>query len=168
MAFLLDGAYAPITNEFSFVEAPADESASAWVSRLSNQRRKVRALAIRGDLPELLQSLLQLTNVLPRRWLFLSTRSIWSALFTNQRPGGTVASESSSLALALRCRSIRVVSADVRSGDSHSATGHHGGVIFELYQPQGPPHLLSSRILRSNREAVRVGVRHRCTGGSSR
>jgi hypothetical protein len=83
---------APVTSEIGFLEADADVAAerfASWRSSLSRFRReKYEQRRVEGELAALLCAHAPLTSVMPHRFLFVPTRSSWTAYFDNGHTPG--------------------------------------------------------------------------------
>src|SRR4051794_21276704 len=134
MRELLDGELAPVTWEIGFVEADAAEAverfAAWWKAPVWFLRRSVRVRRVEGDLRTLLCALDPLVDIETSRFLFVPTRSGWTAFFDNTEQGTESSGVMSVLAEDLRCRGVR---ARLTPEDGTDAGG---AVIFELYGPE--------------------------------
>lgn len=137
---LLDDRYAPITSEFGFLECAVKTAADAfheWQNTIQAGRGvRLERRVVVGDLPTKIKSLLPLTSVERRRFLFLPTSSSWTAYVDNGWRGTDVFSTVSTLCTTIGCRGIRSVS--IPHGIRKSAgreVGRSGATMFELYLP---------------------------------
>ncbi len=135
--YLLDDRFAPITSEIGFLETDSRSVAEAyleWVQPI-HAKRNVRHLRseVNGSFAANLQSLLPLTSVERLRFLFLPTKSDWTAYFDNGWRGTDVYSAVSYLCQKLGCRGIRAVASDDINGSKGKL--QYGATIFELYSP---------------------------------
>ena len=132
MIGLLEDRLVPLTNTFGFLPCPVDVATSAfldWQRPIQDGRGvALEARAVHGSLEALLRTLLPLTSVERRRFLFMATRSEWTAFVDNGHQGTDAFPPVSYLAQAIGCRGVRAT--DAASGRTQ------GGTIFELYGPQ--------------------------------
>lgn len=143
---LFEDRLAPMTSEIGFLEAPLELAVRAfqeWQTSLFEPRGiSVDGQAVTGSLEAVLATLLPLTNVRPRRYLFVPTRSPWIAFFDNGHQGTDAFSVVSYLAQRIGCRGMRVAAIpDTIRGESTGAHGRYGGVIWEVYGPEPNPIL---------------------------
>ncbi len=147
MRWLLDNRFAPVTWEIGFLETTAENAAHAfleWESPVQAERGvRVERRQVEGCLSELLCALAPLTSVERRRFLFLPTKSGWTAFFDNGWQGTDVFPPMSYLAQHLRCRGLRAVAVpdEARFGPSR------GAVIMEIYGPKETDFLNYERSL---------------------
>jgi len=142
MNLLLDDRFAPITSEIGFLEAGCSLAAATfadWQRPIQATRGvSLEVRSVSGALVDVLQSLLPLTSVERRRYLFVPTRSAWTAFFDNGHRGADAVSTVSQLATMLGCRGLRIVATpNTISSERRGARGRHGATIFELYGPSG-------------------------------
>lgn len=141
MKLLFDGKLTPITSEIGFLEADTVKAAKAFVDwqSLVQQKRgvSVKQREVSGNLEEVLQTLLPLTSVERRRFLFVPTATPWVAYFDNGYQGGDPLSIISYLAKQVQARGLRTVAIpNTIEGEFKTARGQYGANIFELYGPQ--------------------------------
>ncbi len=109
---LLNGRLSPITYEIGFLEAERDTVLRAylnWMRPIYAPRGiQLTSRPVRGNLEQVLRTLLPLTSVLERRYLFVPTRSPWTAYFDNGHQGTDAFPPMSYLARTIRCRGMRV------------------------------------------------------------
>lgn len=146
MRLLFDDKLAPITSEIGFLEAPLEAAAQAfrgWQAGIFEPRGvSVDPREETGTLKNVLLSLLPLTSVRPRRYLFVPTSSHWVAFFDNGHQGTDVFSTVSYLAKRIGCRGLRVAAIpDTIQGEFKEARGRYGGLILEVYGPKPNPIL---------------------------
>lgn len=133
---LLDDRWAPVTSEMGFLETDAENAArafAAWQAGLLASRGvAVEVRPVRGTLEQSLSALLPLTTPEVRRYLFIPTRSPWTAYVENTRGGTDAASAMGYMARTLGCRGMRVVAVPhtYRKGK-----GRYGAVMLEVYGP---------------------------------
>lgn len=140
MRLLLGGRLAPITSTVGFLEAPPAEAVRAFVDWERSVHEplgtSVTQRQVTGGLEEVLPSLLPLTSVVRRRYLFVPTAGPWVAFFDNGHRGTDAFSVMSYLAQSLRCRGMRVTAIpDTVEGEFKGARGEYGGVVWEVYGP---------------------------------
>jgi hypothetical protein len=147
---LLHDQLAPITSEFGFVEADSQTIADwyrVWdSSNVAARGVQVRRQVVAGSLAEMLQSLLPLTSVEARRYLFIPTRGSWTAYFDNGWQGSDAA-RLDYVASQLQCRAVRVVAVPDTLGTKADRfkKGRYGATIFELYGPRSTTFLNHER-----------------------
>jgi hypothetical protein len=102
MKELLDGRFAPITHSIGFIRCDRDVAANAyrrWQEIIQSKRNvTLSSRSVSGRLEDVLQSLLPLTSVEARRFLFVPTRSEWTAFLDNDHQATDVFSPLSFLA----------------------------------------------------------------------
>lgn len=136
---LLDGRYAPITSEIGFLECDARTAAEAfldWHGPIQKSRGvRLDRREISGDLPSRIQSLLPLTSVEARRFLFLPTIGAWAAYLDNGWRGPDVFSAVSYLCQKIGCRGVRATSVPhTRRRTPSGQKGRDGATILEMYE----------------------------------
>lgn len=141
MRLLLDDRLAPITSEIGFLKVDCSVAAQAfieWQAPIQRTRGvSVGKRLISGGLNEVLQTLLPLTSVERRRYLFVPTAGPWVAYFDNGHQGTDAMSTISYLARQIGCDGLRAVAVpDTIQDDSSRAKGRYGATILELYGPQ--------------------------------
>jgi hypothetical protein len=141
MKLLLDNKFAPISSEIGFLETNCQQALREfvrWQEPLYQHRGiSLTQRAVSGPLGEVLSSLLPLTSVERRRYLFVPTTELWVAYFDNGYQGTDTASVISYLAQRMRCRGLRVVGIpNTIQSKGSSPTGYYGAVIFEVYGPE--------------------------------
>jgi hypothetical protein len=131
MTELYGGRFAPITNTIGFLRydsARAAETFLKWQEVIQAKRNvSLVESKVRGDLCSTIQRLLPLTSVERRRYLFIPTRSNWTAFLDNGHRGTDVFAPLSYLAERLSCDAVR--STYVPEGRDKQ----YPAVIFELY-----------------------------------
>jgi len=137
-ALLFEDKFAPITSEIGFLESNPFSCAEAFVSWQTpiHSRRGVSLITscVGNQIPSLFTSLLPLTSIERRRYLFAPTRSKWTAYFDNGWAGGDPASTISYLAGQMKCRGVRAVCIPhTIKSDANSNRGRYGAVILEVY-----------------------------------
>ena len=141
MRLLLGGRLAPITSTIGFLEASLDDAVGAFVDWERSVHEplgiSITRRVVAGGLEEVLSSLLPLTSVVRRRYLFVPTDSPWVAFFDNGHKGTDAFSVISYLAQSLGCRGMRVTAVpDTIEGEFKGARGEYGGVVWEVYGPR--------------------------------
>lgn len=133
MKTLFDGKYAPITDTIGFIRcspARAAEFFVGWQRPIQDKRGvSVDAKSIKGNLEASLRRLAPLTSVERRRYLFIPTRSNWTAFLDNGHQGTDAFSPLSYMAEKLSCEAVRATY-DPGTRDSSDLA-----VIWELYGP---------------------------------
>lgn len=141
MRLLLDGELAPITSTIGFLELPLDSAVRGfleWQRAIHEPLgRSLSERRVSGPLAEVLRTLLPLTSILRRRYLFIPTASPWCAFLDNGHQGTDAVSTMSYLAQRLGCRGMRVTAVpDTIEGEHKGARGDYGAVALELYGPE--------------------------------
>jgi hypothetical protein len=138
MRLLFDDALHPITSEIGFIEAPCARAVAEfvnWQAPLHQMRGVVlREKELRGSLREVLASLLPLTSVERRRYLFVPTSGVWTAFFDNGHQG-TDMGAAYHLATLIRCRALRVAAIPntMPQRATKAPRGRYGAIIFEVH-----------------------------------
>ncbi|MCY1081980.1 hypothetical protein [Archangium lansingense] len=134
---LLDDRWAPVTSEMGFLEADAEHTAhafAAWQGGLFVSRGiSVEVRPVPGPLEQALSALLPLTDAERRRYLFMPTRSSWTAYVDNGWRGTDVFGPVSYMAETLGCRGLRVVAVP---NTIQKDKGRFGAVMLEMYGPR--------------------------------
>lgn len=135
---LFDDRYAPITKEIEFLECDAKAAADAfqeWQEGIQSKRGvSLRRRELTGSFPAKLERLLPLTNIESRRFLFLPTRSNWTAYFENGWRGNDASAVSYLCEHKLRCRAIRAdYAAHTIRKTPEGQRGNYGVTILEVY-----------------------------------
>lgn len=131
---MLNDRLAPISYAFGFLEcdtARAVDAYERWQAPIQAARGvALRRTPVNGDLAAVLRTLLPLTSVERRRFLFIPTASQWTAFFDNGHQSTDAFAPMSYLAQELGCRGLRVgYVPENGSGKRQPAR------IFELYGP---------------------------------
>ena len=107
----------------------------------------VGARPVSGSLEQVLSTLLPLTDAERQRYLFMPTRSPWTAYLENGWRGTDAASAMSSRALHMGCRGLRVVAIpDTLRGGK----GRFGALMLEMYGQRQPAGHNSLRALSTS------------------
>jgi hypothetical protein len=138
---LLEDRWAPVTSTMGFLELGAEQAAQAfatWQRGLeASQGFTFEVLPVSGTLEQALSRLLPLTSgERQRRYLFIPTRSAWTAYVSNQWTGTDAASPMSTMARRLSIRCLRVVAVPHTLGKHQG--GRYGGVMLGVYGPEQP------------------------------
>lgn len=139
-SLLLGDRLAPITSEIGFLEGPLEPAVQKFVE-WQRPIQKKRGLTLRmrpvsGGLETALESLLPLTSVEARRFLFAPTKSGWVAFFDNSAHGADASSAMSVMSRLLGCQSLRLSAVpETKVGKGRAAKGRYGALIFELFSP---------------------------------
>jgi hypothetical protein len=141
---LLEDRWAPVTSEMGFLELGAEQAAQAfasWQRGLPISRGlTVEELPVSGTLEQALSSLLPLSGQSPRRYLFIPTRSAWTAYVENGWTGTDAASPMRYMARWLSIRCLRVVAVPhTLRGDQ----GRYGSVMLDVFGPEQPGESLN-------------------------
>ncbi|WP_146209861.1 hypothetical protein [Vitiosangium sp. GDMCC 1.1324] len=132
---LLDDRWAPVTSEMGFLEAGAEHAArafAAWQGGLFGGIT-VEVRSVSGSLEQALSTLLPLTDMERRRYLFVPTRSAWTAYVDNGWRGTDVFGPVSYMAERLGCRGLRVVAVP---NTIQKDKGRYGAVMLEMFGPR--------------------------------
>lgn len=135
--FLLHDQFAPITSEIGFIEtdpALAAEAFIKWQAPLQAPKVTISRKQVSVDLKSVLQSLLPLTSIEARRYLFVPTTSSWTAYFDNGWRG-TDCSSLSYFVTLIKSRGLRIAAVP-NTKTNKSGHGRYGALIFELYGPE--------------------------------
>ena len=133
---LLDDRWAPVTSEMGFLELDAERAArafAAWQGGLPTADGiAVETRPVKGSLEQVLSTLLPLTDSERQRYLFIPTRSPWTAYVDNSHRGTYVSGPMGHMAQTLGCRGLRVVAVPhtYRNGE-----GRYGAVMLERLRP---------------------------------
>ncbi len=130
---ILSEKFKPITSEFGFISLGPEEAADAFLERqvIIQERRNVEVVksSFRADFPSTLMRLLPLTSVEGRRFLFIPTRSRWTAFLANGHLGTDVFAYLALLIWDFSCEAVRAVYQAKEDATNYPAT------IFELFGP---------------------------------
>jgi hypothetical protein len=130
---LFGGRFAPITSTIGFLRTDDSRAVQAFVDWQQDiQKKRGVSLVerkIQGDFEFAIQQLLPLTSVERRRYLFIPTRSNWTAFLDNGHQGTDVFSPLSYLAEKLSCEAARATHVPEGRGKQYPA------VVLELYGP---------------------------------
>jgi hypothetical protein len=133
---LLGDRWAPMTSEMGFLEARAEYAARAfasWQAGLQAPRGiSVQVRPVSGSLEQALSALLPLTDAERQRYLFMPTRSSWTAYLDNGWRGTDAASAMGYMAEAIGCRGLRVVAVP---HTLRKDKGRYGAMMLEVYGP---------------------------------
>jgi hypothetical protein len=160
---LLEDRYAPTTWVFGFLRCDAGRAADAfeqWYGPIQASRGvRLRRREVSGDLATRIESLLPLTSVEMRRYLFLPTKGSWTAFLDNGWRGTDAFSVVSELALRIGCEGIRAVDAPhtIRKSPTGEA-GRSGATILEVYAAD-----TASCSFLNIRRSVSVAYEGRCS-----
>ena len=140
---LFSGKLAPITDTIGFLHCDAEVAASAFLDwERSVQIKRGVSLAenrIEGNFVSDLKCLLPLTSVEARRYLFVPTRSNWTAFFDNGHQGTDAFPPMSYLAEKLSCNAVQATYIPDGYDDRYPAT------ILEIFGPDKTDFLNSIR-----------------------
>ena len=147
---LYSGVLAPITHDCGFLEASPPVAANAWTTSLAEwlaeQRGGATVEELSGDLREQLLRLPPLSKP-DSRYLFVDTKSPWTAFWTNGFRGADIEGPMSQLARRLRCRTVRVTcvsNAKFRYEDGRPGR-RYGAVIWTVFGPDDLPPMNAIR-----------------------
>jgi hypothetical protein len=134
---LLEERWAPVSSDMGFLEWEAERAArafAAWQAELAAPRGvTVEARPVVGTLQQVFSALLPLSHGEKRRYLFIPTRSAWTAYVDNGWRGTDVGGAMRYMARTLSCRGLRVgaVPHTLRKDK-----GRYGILVLEVYGPQ--------------------------------
>ncbi len=134
---LFDDRYAPITSEIEFLECDPETAADAfqeWQQSIQSGRGvRLHRQEVIGNFSTKLERLLPLTSVERRRFLFVPTKSDWTAYLDNGWQGTDV-SAVSYLRRKMGCRAVRSVCIpNTIRRTTIGQTGRYGATILEVY-----------------------------------
>ena len=133
MNALFCGQYAPITSTIGFIkyECPSISQAFIdWQKEIQSKRGvSLTKTEVHGNLETIIQKLFPLTSVEKRRYLFLPTRSPWTAFLDNGHQGTDVFAPLSYLAKILSVEAVRATCTKGVPGKRYPA------VMLEMYGP---------------------------------
>jgi hypothetical protein len=133
MSELFGGKFAPVTNTIGFLRYDSSQAAQCffdWQEEIQAKRGvSLVESKVQGDLGSAIQRLLPLTSVERRRYLFIPTRSNWTAFLDNGHLGTDVFAHLSYLAEKLACEAVRATYIPERRNNQYPV------VMFELYGP---------------------------------
>jgi hypothetical protein len=142
LELLLHDVLAPITSEIGFLECElsrAVDSFVQWTQPIQQQRGvHLTCRESSGTLEEKLRSLLPLTSVEARRFLFVPTKSKWVAFFDNGHQGCDCVTPMAYLARTISCRAVRVAAVPNKTPKLKSGRwrGRYGAVILDLFDSE--------------------------------
>lgn len=133
--------FAPSCFEIGFLECDAETASQTYLSWMrpiqDEQGVQLTIRSVFGDVRARLESLLPLTNMERRRFLFLPTRGNWTAYIDNGAQGTDAFSAISYLAQVIECRGVRAVSVpDSIQKRAAGSQGDYGANILEIYAPR--------------------------------
>ncbi len=140
---LLEDRLAPITSSMGFIEGETSRVAETFIAWQKEVQRKgslaqyllsdARSHEVSGNLDEVFRNLPPLQKVGASRFLFIPTRSGWTA-FVDNGYRGTDPTAIAHLADLLKSRSVWIVSIPhTLPKTSASGKGWSGALIFEVY-----------------------------------
>lgn len=133
MKELYSGKFAPITDTIGFLQCNSELAADVfqnWQSAIQIERGvSVSISQLSCDFPSAMKTLLPLTSVEARRYLFLPTESNWTAFLDNGHQGTDAFSHLSYLAERISCNAVRMTYIAEGISDRYPAT------ILEMYGP---------------------------------
>ena len=136
---LFGGKLAPITNTVGFLRCDHSRASQAfldWQQGIQEKRGvSVFRDTIQGNFAAELERLLPLTSVERRRYLFIPTKSDWTAFFDNGHQGTDAFSVMSYLAKTLSCNAVRATY--IPEGRKQ-----YPAVMLEIYGPD-PSYFLN-------------------------
>ncbi|MBN1206421.1 MAG: hypothetical protein JXB05_16035 [Myxococcaceae bacterium] len=141
---LLEDRWAPVTSTMGFLELGAEQAAQAFASwqrgLVASDGFTVEVLPVSGTLEQVLSRLLPLTSgERQRRYLFIPTRSAWTAYVNSVWTGTDAASPMSYMARWLSIRCLRVVAVPHTLRKNQGV--RYGAVMLDVYGPKQPGKL---------------------------
>jgi hypothetical protein len=131
---VFDGRLTPITETFGFLQCETTRAAKFfvdWDNRIHADRGlSVVQRTIEGGVEAVMRSLLPLTSVQCRRYLFIPTRSNWTAYLDNGHQGTDAFPPMSYMAGELKCNGVRATCGPKATKKSLP------GIILEMYGPE--------------------------------
>jgi hypothetical protein len=144
---LLDNAFAPLTFNWGFLDAPVDAVGRAYAAWQRRILHRVRIAPLDLPLADALRRLEPL-DAGSQRVLFLSTQSPWTACFDNGVRGGNPATFVGELAQRMACRGIACgCIPNTLSARDAGTPGTWGAVKFTLFAPETRARLNIERSL---------------------
>ena len=154
MKFLFDDRFRPITSTIGFIAAEPDATAETFVSWMGPIQAKrnvtLQKQSLRESLDNLLGRLLPLTSVERRRYLFVPTKSQWTAFFDNGHRGTDAFSVLSYLSKRIGARSCAVTA--IRNDEPMQTVTRFDALGFEIYEPVDTDFLNYGRTLNLSNE----------------
>ena len=133
MNALYGGRFAPITDTIGFLRCDAERAAQAfvaWQEGIQTPRGvELETSTAEVDLATALPKLLPLTSVERRRFLFIPTRSDWTAFVDNGHEGTDAYAQISYLAEQIGCDGVRA------TWVPEDRPGQWPATVLELYGP---------------------------------
>ena len=133
MKELFDGRMAPATDTIGFLRSEVNVAADAfrdWQGAIQRPRGVTLSRSdLDGSFAKSILRLQPLTSVEQRRYLFIPTRSDWTAVLDNGHQGTDAFSITSFLAEKIGCDGLRVTAIPERPSMTYPAT------ILEMYAP---------------------------------
>jgi hypothetical protein len=134
---LLDDRWAPVTSNMGFLETEAEHAARAFAAwqggLLAHRGIAVEVRPVSGPLERALSALLPLTDTEVQRYIFMPTRSAWTAYVDNSWRGTDAASAMGYMSRTLGCRGMRVAAVP---NTLSKGKGRYGIVALEVYGPR--------------------------------
>jgi hypothetical protein len=131
---LFSGKLAPITDTIGFLRCEPEDAASYfvdWQTEIQIKRGvSVKSNRLSGDIIADMRKLLPLNNVEKRRFLFIPTRSNWTAFLDNGRQGTDTFPVMSYLAGKMSCAAVSETYVPEGYNTRYAAT------LFEMYGPE--------------------------------
>jgi hypothetical protein len=162
MKYLLNDRLNPITRSYGFIEKETNDLVNCFMSwhreineRLSRSKRsEFKVSKLDGSLEQVLLNLLPLCAGGEDRYLFIPTKSRWTAYFANGLRG-TDPTAIRYLAKRCDCRTIWIVATPFIMKKEESR-GFEGALILELFGPEDTG-TMSRNLLRSIRLEKDIG-----------
>ncbi|HLL06921.1 MAG TPA: hypothetical protein VK539_40475 [Myxococcaceae bacterium] len=155
---LLEDRWAPVTSTMGFLELGVEQAAQAFATWQRGLVASVgftfEVLPVSGTLEQVLSRLLPLTSgERQRRYLFIPTRSAWTAYVNSVWTGTDASSPMRVMAARLSIRCLRVVAVPhTLRGDR----GRYGAVMLDMYGPEQPGKISNTvRVLGASNDGGR-------------
>ena len=137
---LLEDRWAPVTSTMGFLELEAQQAAQAFATwqrgLVASEAFTFEVRPVSGTLEQVLSSLLPLTSgERQRRYLFIPTRSGWTAYVNSVWTGTDASSPISYMARRLSIRGLRVVAVPHTLRGNQ---GRYGAVMLDVFGPEQP------------------------------
>jgi len=143
---LLEDRWAPVTSTMGFLELGAEQAAQAFATwqrgLVASEGFTFEVFPVSGTLEQVLSRLLPLTSgERQRRYLFMPTRSAWTAYVNSVWTGTDASSAMSVMAARLSLRCLRVVA--VPHTLRKDGGGRYGAVMLDVFGPEHPGKILN-------------------------
>ncbi len=148
MNALFAGRFAPVTDTIGFLRCDVEQAAQtflSWQEGIQSQRGvELETSTAEVDLAAALPRLLPLTSVERRRFLFIPTRSEWTAFVDNGHEGTDAYAQISYLAERIGCDGVRA------TWVPEDRPGQWPATVLELYGPHKTTFLNTVRSIAAS------------------